>query len=189
VHSRTKTPHWSDSGTQRNHLPSHQKREGTPRHRMGSDVIAVKARGRTPQTAQAINAIADSREGERTSVLRPPSLLILNLNRYRTSIRYRERKPKRNREETPTGCMGEICHRSLNEGETHTNRMSDKRYRGSRRERGIVRDTWRLTSVSHPTPPPLLLILIIVVAAVPQASVSRHDLELSTVQCRRRGDT
>jgi hypothetical protein len=44
-----------------------------------------------------------------------------------------------------------------------------------------------LTSV--PSPPSLLLILIIVVATVPQASVSRHDLELSTVQRRRRGDT
>ena len=123
------------------------------------------------------NAIADSREGERTSVLRPPSLLILNLNRYRTSIRYREQKPKRNREETPTGRMGEIRHRSLNEGETHTNRMSDKRYRGSRRERGIVRDTRPLTSVSHPTPTPLLLILIVGTATVLQASVSRQNLK------------
>ena len=95
-------------------------------------------------------------------------------------ISYREQKPGRNRGETSTGCMGEIRHRSLNEGETHTNHISDKRYRGSRRERGIVRDTRRSTSVSYPTPPPLLLILIVGTATVLQASVSRHKLKPQT---------
>ena len=113
----------------------------------------------------------------------PPTPSLQSSNSQRVSYKhtsYRKQKPGRNRGETPTGCMGEIRHRSLNEGETHTNRMSDKRYRGSRRERGIVRDTRRLTSVPYPTPPPLLLILIVGTATVLQASVSRHKLKPQT---------
>jgi hypothetical protein len=84
----------------------------------------------------------------------------------------------------------------ITRGDTHKPYEKHAPLRFKKKQRGTAiitaggstpRDTRRLTSVSQPTPP--LLTLIIVVVTVPQASVSQHDLELSTVQRRRRGDT